>query len=373
MKKIFIEDIENTFYKEKYIKKSPIIPLIKKPFIKLKLEILSIDHISNLNIKQEENKEESELKSLKRKSIIYYNPNISIKLVHLKIDDNEKKIRINKISLSNQVSCLNPIWKEDFQFEELDSKDYILVIIYKHKNDEIVDNSNMNSLYNNDLDEKVQIGFVVLSIKELENYKISKDKYALEIVQSKDEVIDISKVDYDFIIKYSKSKSRTKENLADFQNPIVLFKVDYFHMIRLWKMSVTVHKILEREIDSKGRVIVDENRYSNDVNSKGNTIYQYSLLCKRNDGLTWTKEVSFKVIEKFRISIINDLPELKHIPFPKDPFWKSIPLFKNLIKKEKDDDLIEKKFTLDNFFENLMNIEEAYRIEQFIEFFTVVI
>ena len=68
--------------------------------------------------------------------------------------------------------------------------------------------------------------------------------------------------------------------------------------------------------------------------------------------------------------MLKELPELKNIPFPYDSVLSKIPFIGRFYSDENDDILIEKKFIIDNFFENLLEREEAYKTEEFNTFFS---
>lgn len=174
-------------------------------------------------------------------------------------------------------------------------------------------------------------------------------------------------------------------NIEDFKEgeslksiPLLMFKFNYKTFRRLWRISAIVHSIIQRELDNTGKPIKIK-RYEAletnsdeliDIKKSGKSIYQYKIFCKRTDGLSWFKEVSFIDIVQFRNKIIELIPEMKNYPFPSESFLAKIPFIGRFYSDSNDDVLIEKKFILDNFFENLLEKEEVYRLDIFNDFFS---
>lgn len=104
--------------------------------------------------------------------------------------------------------------------------------------------------------------------------------------------------------------------------------------------------------------------------NKGKTIYSYRLYIRRNDDCDWYKECSFEDIEKFRNNLIKYFPNVKNIPFPSKSIFSYVPFLNKIYGDENNDILIEKKYVLDNFFNEICEYNQSYKVEEFNKFFS---
>ena len=350
--KVLIENIENSFFKKKLIKRCPNTPLLKTPYITIKLQCKNLNQIEDFyyfNLKERKksldyrNEANQNFNEQSSRKLFISNPGIYLEVM---------LISQGKAIASKVICHENPKWNEEFVFT-VNNKDLILIKINKIK-------PNKEPLIET-------LGFQLISIYELEYKKKLEGSFAFEIQKQNFE--DYTKVKD--LTKYSLFESKIGDKDYDGLNPSLFIHYKYYTFGKLWKMTAVIHSIVQREIDKNGNII--KNDYSKEeeelIKPTGKCIYQYKIYCKRNDGLNWFKEVSFRDIEIFRKIIISELPELKHIPFPIESIFSKIPLIKRLYSDDNDDVLIEKKFYLDNFFDNLLEIEEAYKLDKFNDFF----
>lgn len=122
----------------------------------------------------------------------------------------------------------------------------------------------------------------------------------------------------------------------------------------LWYISATVDSIIQKD----------------DPVVNGKSLYVYRLYIRRNDDCDWYKECSFEEIEKFRNVLIKYFPNVKNIPFPSRSILSYIPFLSKVYGDENNDVLIEKKYILDNFFNEICEFSQSYKIEEFNKFFS---
>lgn len=223
----------------------------------------------------------------------------------------------------------------------------------------------------------------------LEDIEASKKRvdsnYNSEITNEKNKKSISQYIDDEENVDYFYEQVMKKINLHNIQNfresedyksiPLVIINYNYKTFGKLWKMSAVVHSIIQREIDINGKPIKQkrldfENDELTQTKKSGKSAYMYKIFCKRNDGLNWFKEMSFEEIVVFRQKIIHQIPEMKNYPFPYESVLAKFPIIGKYYSDENDDVLIEKKFTLDNFFDNLLEKEEVYRLDIFNDFFS---
>lgn len=108
----------------------------------------------------------------------------------------------------------------------------------------------------------------------------------------------------------------------------------------------------------------------NDPLNLGKNLYYYKLYIKRNDESEWFKEVLFEDIENFRNNLIKYFPNVKNIPFPNNSVLSYIPFIGKRFSDENNDVLIEKKYVLDNFFHEICEYNQSYKIDEFDKFFS---
>ena len=135
--------------------------------------------------------------------------------------------------------------------------------------------------------------------------------------------------------------------------PLIKIKYEYINFCHLWFITCTVHSIIQKD----------------DPLKKGKTIYAYKLYIRRNDECEWYKECLFEEIEKFRNCLIKYIPNVKNIPFPSKNFFSYFPFLGKIYGDENNDVLIEKKFVLDNFFNEICEFNQCYKIDEFNKFF----
>lgn len=135
---------------------------------------------------------------------------------------------------------------------------------------------------------------------------------------------------------------------------MVKITYEYMNFYYLWLIHCSVHSIIQKE----------------DPKNKNISIYTYKLYIKRNDELEWFKYTSFEEIEKFRNYIIKYVKEIKDIPFPTKSVLSYIPFIGKIYGDDNNDVLIEKKYILDNFFEEVCNNIQVYKLDEFDKFFT---
>ena len=133
---------------------------------------------------------------------------------------------------------------------------------------------------------------------------------------------------------------------------MIKISFEYINFYHLWFISSTVHTIL------------------NKTDERNKNVYYYKLYIKRNDDLEWFKTVTFEKIELFRNYLLQYVKQMKDIPFPNRNILSYVPFIGKYYSDENNDVLIEKKYILDNFFLELCNIQQAYKLEEFNNFFT---
>jgi hypothetical protein len=102
----------------------------------------------------------------------------------------------------------------------------------------------------------------------------------------------------------------------------------------------------------------------------GKKIYFYKLLVRRNDDVEWFVTTTFDKIETFRYYAVKFVKEIVNIPFPRKHLLEYIPFIGKLYSDENYDILIEKKYILDNFFQELLKNQQVYKLDYFKRFFT---
>ena len=241
-------------------KRSPNSPLIKSPYIKVKIEfkklssrIIDIDLLNTFAV--------------------------------LKLGNQEKKTNIIR-----HVS--SPRWLDEYEFQIDNYKDDMLLIeIFSTK------------LYST-TDAKI-IGFQLIPIKilELNNMVGEKISIVLRLIltsptadffaEDPSNNLHIKKHDP---LKYKvdqKELNITNEKDSNFTDcPLLFLTFEYMNFYHLWKCHINIHSIIQR----------------NDV--KNNNYYFYKIFVKRNDGLQWFKEVAFEEIEEFRSFLVKFIEEV---------------------------------------------------------------
>jgi hypothetical protein len=106
------------------------------------------------------------------------------------------------------------------------------------------------------------------------------------------------------------------------------------------------------------------------TDSIGKKIYFYKLLVKRNDELEWFVTTTFDKIEQFRYYAVKYVKDVVNLPFPRKHLLEYIPFICKLYSDENYDVLIEKKYILDNFFQEMLKIQQVYKLDEFKKFYT---
>jgi hypothetical protein len=240
-------------------KRSPNSPLIKSPYIKVKVEFKRL--------------------SSKIEDIDLLNT-----FAVLKLGKVEKRTNIIR-----HVS--SPRWLDEYEFPVDNYKQDMLEIeIYSTK------------IYST-TDAKI-VGFQMIPIKVFEQMNMVGEKNSLIlrlILTSPEEFFNEDPNSHLHIKKHDPLKYRidTKElnylyesdSNKSFDCPLVLVTFEYMNFYHLWKCNINVHSIIQR---------VDENK----------DLYFYKLFIKRNDGLQWFKEVKFEDIEEFRNFLVKYVEEV---------------------------------------------------------------
>ena len=413
--KLFAEEIVNNFYKKEVTKRSPNSPLLQTPHINIKISCKNfqcckdffyfyktytkknlVSRLINLShIETEKQLELEKNKAFINSPGIYYEAflvdhNLSqFQIKEYLLDRDETKLKhILQGNKSKTIYHSNPKWLEDNNFSISDGKnDKVLFKFYKTQNDK------------NDVVE--YLGFQMISMIELEKEKSLEGILSLRIVEMTPEkyfcekalvkIEELEKRSKMSIIEIIKEQSTTKsqnsistldntyiqknidsiinlvkEKITFFKSdkykesqllttiPLIIIKYDYKTFGRLWKMSALVHSISQVSQDKKDK-----------------KQYYYKFYCKRNDGLNWFKELTFSEISLFRDKVLLNIPYMRNFPFPSKSLLSNIPFIGKFYSDENDDVLIEKKFTIDNFFENLLEREDIYKFDFFNEFFLI--
>jgi len=136
--------------------------------------------------------------------------------------------------------------------------------------------------------------------------------------------------------------------------PLMKIKFEYINFSQLWFITAVVDSIIQKD----------------DPINQGKSIYSYKIYIRRNDDCEWFKECCFEDIEKFRNNLIKYFPNVKNIPFPSKNILSYIPFLGKIYGDENNDVLIEKKYVIDNFFNEICAFNQSYKIEEFNRFFT---
>lgn len=334
--------------------KSPNSPLIKSPFIKVKIE--------------GKNLEKSFINS---QTIPFFN-------LHPDEDEysiNKYKISLEpfvKVSLGRQSYISKPIyhnspkWLEEFEFEVNNNKTDRLTVEFFTKTLTLDKSSMSMSTESDDIikekEDNFFLGFQILPIKYIEKHvklaqpgsiwmrlinKRSDDYF----VKDSKHVLNIEnhdpsnyKVDAMVIVKEK-----------ELGVPLIKISYEYMDFYNLWMIHCSVHTIIQRE----------------DPSNKSKTLYIYKLFIKRNDDMEWFKDTTFEEIKKFRNYLLKFISEVKDIPFPIKSIYSYFPVIGSLYSDDNNDVLMEKKFILDNFFEQICLNTQSYKLEEFNNFFSV--
>jgi hypothetical protein len=302
-------------------KRSPNSALVKSPYIKVKVEFKKLSSkIENIDL-------------LNTFAII-------------KLGNQEKKTNIIR-----HVS--SPRWLDEYEFKVENYKDDLLEIeIYSTK------------IYST-ADAKI-VGFQIIPVKLLEQNNLVGEKQTLAfrlILSSPQEFFNEDPENYSHIKKHDPFKykvdyketniSSNKENqIKANECPILILNFEYMNFYHLWKCNINIHSIIQEN------------------DAKNNNYYFYKLFIKRNDGLQWFKEVTFEEIEEFRKFLLKYIDDLKNIPFPKKSVFRYIPFINKYYSDDNPDILIERKFFLDNFFDQISKNFQIYKFEEFNRFFS---
>jgi hypothetical protein len=106
------------------------------------------------------------------------------------------------------------------------------------------------------------------------------------------------------------------------------------------------------------------------LDGHGKKIFLYKLFVKRNDEMEWYVTATFDKIEQFRNYAVRYVREVVNLPFPERNFLSYIPVLGKYYSDENNDVLIEKKYILDNFFIEMLKIQQVYKLDEFKKFFT---
>lgn len=337
------------FFKKENYKKSPKSFLIATPYITLQISIKNLELFDFKSLIKRKNSRRNSLKNLlktenltKEAYNIHFNTPgffyeicvISESVLKTNELDLESEIKSKLVAKSSTIYSFSPIWQSELTID-VKCDDIIFVIL----------NSIQNN-YKNDI-----IGFQMINLAKLEKGRNLSGNLTMEI-------IDKNINEYSFVNhKYNTLTGieRFNTNQQSQQLPLISIDFDYTTFLKLWKMSVIVHSIIERHKELK-------DTFSDK--------YYYRLYCRRGDGLNWFKEVSLSDINNFRKKLISDVNSIKNIPFPSKSILEYVPFISKYYSDENDDNLITKKFTLDNFFDNIMEINEIYKFDYFNEFFS---
>jgi len=326
--------------------KSPNSPLIKSPYIKLKLEGKNLEK-SLINSKYLNNE---------KQNVNIFLQNISRYFVSL--------TPFVKITLNNQthttkaISHNSPVWLDEFELEIKNLKLDRIVIELFTKNLLINNFKNESEIKENN--NPIFLGFQILPIKYLERTNKIGEKKTIWLrlitkkqeeyfVEDKSHVMNVDNHDPD---NYKIDENLIKKE-KDIGVPLIRISFEYINFFHLWLLNCSVHSIIRKE----------------DPKIKKNAIYYYRLYIKRNDNLEWFKEVTFEEIEKFRNSVVKFVREIENIPFPMKSIFSYVPFIGSYYSDENNDVLIEKKIVLDNFFEQVCLNFDVYKLEVFNSFF----
>jgi hypothetical protein len=344
------------------IKKSPNSPLIKSPYLKIKVEGRNLEKAVT-EIPEHLQSMDASLESLQslQKYAISLEP-----YANLIINDHTK---ITKAIFHN-----SPKWLDEFEFEINNNKtDRLIIEIYtrslsvlsESKTGQIKINSNSDSnhassngifLKNTLTDSSHFLGFQILPIKFIEKFGNIGEVNTIWIRL-------INRRQEDYFVKDNRHalnidnhdpiNYKIDEGLAnrDIGVPLLKITYHYFDFYNLWLINCSVHTIIQRETGGN--------------KSK----YIYRLFIKRNDDLEWFKEKTFEEIEKFRNYLKKYIEEVKNLPFPKRSIFSFLPLVGSYYSEDNNDVLIENKFILDNFFEQICANPNTYKLEEFNSFF----
>jgi hypothetical protein len=325
--------------------KSPNSPLIKSPYIKLKIEGKNLEKsLINSNYLNNE-----------KKNINHFIQNISRYFISL---TPFVKITLNNQTITTKAIAHNsPVWLDEYEFEIKNIKtDKIVLEIFTKT---LLINNFKNESDIKTIHDPIFLGFQIIPIKYLERTnKIGERKTIwLRLINKKQEEYFLEdKLHVLNIDNHDPDNYKIDENLIkkekDIGVPLIKITFEYVNFFYLWLLNCSVHSIIRRD----------------DPNSKKIVNY-YKLYIKRNDSLEWFKDATFEEIEKFRNCLCKFVKEIENIPFPMKSILSYVPFIGSYYSDENNDVLIEKKIILDNFFEQVCLNFEVYKLEVFNSFF----
>lgn len=348
---------------------SPNCPLIKSPYIKIRLEAKNLEKslLNNHNIIPQhqqtnilnsfspnpfksENAYSNLIHNMKHKSLVSLEPFVKIWL-------NQQKKETKSINHNS------PKWLEEYELEVSNNKtDKIIIEVYTRSVTLIDGHTPEDGVnFNRNKGEPVFIGFQIFPIKFLDKINkkgevnsvwlrlINKSQNEYFVTDTK-HVLNIENHDP---INYKVDDNIVKKE-KDIGVPLIKISYEYIDFYNLWLINCSVHSIIQKE----------------DPNNKTKSIYFYRLYIRRNDELEWYKEVTFEEIEKFRNYVCKYVEAARDLPFPSTSIFAYLPLVGSYYSDENNDVLVEKKFILDNFFEQICLNMQTYKLEEFNNFFT---
>jgi hypothetical protein len=265
-------------------KSSPNCPLIKSPYIKLKLEAKNLEKslINNQNIFSPQQQSNILSTNPFKSGSAYSNLILGMKNKNLVSLEPFAKIFLNQQKKETKpINHNSPKWLEEYELEVSNNKtDKIVIEVYtrsvtlvdSHTPEDGVKFINTNK----NLGESTFLGFQIFPIKFLEkiNKKGETNSIWLRLInKSQDEyfVTDpkhVLNIDNHDPINY-KVEDNIIQREKDIGVPLIKITYEYIDFYNLWLINCSVHSIIQKE----------------DPKNKTKSIYIYRLFIRRNDEL----------------------------------------------------------------------------------------